>query len=214
MAGFLGGFESPTDQQRSVRRIAMKLNEMPGVAAQPFRNQQRKLALRWIRKSLICQGLDQNHNGRLDPAEAAQARVVLYGQSWGGDAAVRAARELGRLGIPVLLTVQVDSVGLRDNLIPPNVHAAVNFYQHDPLTIQGEPHVRAEDPARTTILGNFEASYPVGPSRLGQSRQGDAVEVKGSWARKVLGGGHARMEQDPAVWQQVERFIVDAIQKP
>ena len=35
---------------------------------------------------------------------------MLYGESWGGSEIVTLARELEERGIPVLLTVQIDSV--------------------------------------------------------------------------------------------------------
>jgi hypothetical protein len=127
--------------------------------------------------------------------------VILYGQSLGGAAAIASARDLERLGIPVLLTVQVDSVGFGDGVIPANVRTAVNFYQHDLLTIQGRGQIRAADPARTQILGNFGTSYG--------ARSVD--ETNASWARLVFGGSHAKMELDPVIWTQVEQYISDAI---
>src|SRR5205814_8841866 len=57
-----------------------------------------------------------------------------YGQSRGGSAMVEIARELGKHGTAVLLTVQVDGVkcfGADDGVIPPNVARAANFYQPD-----------------------------------------------------------------------------------
>jgi len=52
--------------------------------------------------------------------------------SWGGAETVALARELGEQKIPVLLTIQVDSVtkvGQNDAVIPANVAEAANFYQ-------------------------------------------------------------------------------------
>ena len=67
----------------------------------------------------------------------------------------------------MLLTIQVDSVaklGEDDRWIPANVSQAVNFYQGDGL-IHGRPAIRAADPARTQILGNFRQDYAAKPSR-------------------------------------------------
>ena len=100
-----------------------------------------------------------------------------------------------------MLTVQIDSVGVRDDIVPANVESAANFYQHDPLTIQGRKKIRAADPTRTRILENLEKSYFFQPMN----------DTKGEWARWTFGGSHAKMEHDPAVWRQVERHIVDAI---
>jgi len=196
--GFLGGFERWDDEHRSVRQLALRLRERPGVYAESISNHRRKLALELIRRAL-----DTNRNHRLEPEELAAARLILYGQSWGGAAVVATARDLDRLGIPVLLTVQVDSVGLHDSIIPSNVRAAVNFYQHDLLSIQGRDQIRAADPAKTRVLGNFGASYVL--------RSVD--ETNASWARRTLGGSHAKMELDSVIWNLVEQHISDAIAK-
>lgn len=195
--GFLGGYDRWNDEHRSVRRLVLKLREHPGVYAESISNHHQALALRLIREAF-----DTNQNGRLDPDETAGARVVLFGQSWGGSAAIAVASDLQKSGIPVLLTVQIDSVGAHDSLIPPNVRAAVNFYQHDPFTtIHGRSRIRAADPLRTTILGNFESTYIF--------RSVD--ESNASKARQVFGGSHTKMELDPVVWSRVEQYISDAI---
>jgi hypothetical protein len=80
--------------------------------------------------------------------------LILYGQSFGGAAVVKLARELEVMGVPVLLTVQVDSVGRGDGIIPANVARAANLFQRNGLFIRGEPKIRAQDPSRTTIIGN------------------------------------------------------------
>jgi len=166
------------------------------VYAESISNHHQSVAL-----SLIRHALDTNGNGRLDPDEKRAARIILFGQSWGGAAAIATAKDLEQMGIPVLLTVQVDSVGMHDGVIPANVRAAVNLYQHDPFTIQGRREIHAADPGKTAILGNFEASYLF--------RTVDASDP--SWARRNLGGSHAKMELDPATWRRVEQFISDAI---
>lgn len=194
--GFLGGYDRWNDEDRSVRRLTLSLRDRPGVYAESISNHHRRVALKLIRRAL-----DTNRDGKLDREEKAAARIILFGQSWGGAATIATARDLERIGIPVLLTVQVDSVGRNDGVVPANVAAAVNFYQRDPLTIWGRTEIRAEDPARTTILGSFQESY--------RSRSVD--ETNASWPRKVFGGSHVKLEQDPAVWSRVDRYISDAI---
>jgi len=195
--GFLGGYDRWNDEHRSVRQLVLKLRERPGVYSESISNHHQALALRLIREAF-----DTNQNGRLDPDEIAGARVVLFGQSWGGSAAIAVASDLLKLGIPVLLTVQIDSVGARDSLIPPNVQAAVNFYQHDPFTtIHGRNRIRAADPLKTTVLGNFESTYIF--------RSVD--ESNASKARQIFGGSHTKMELDPVVWSRVEQYISGAI---
>ena len=196
--GFLGGYERWDDEHRSIRQLTLKLRNRPGVYAESIANHNRAVSLKLIRRAL-----DTNRNGKLDPDERARARVILYGQSWGGAAAIATAEDLEKLGVPVLLTVQIDSVGIHDQIIPANVLAAVNYYQHDPLTIQGRQQIRAADPAKTRILGNFAASYT----------QRSIDETNASWARRTFGGSHAKMELDPAIWSRVERYIVDAISR-
>ena len=133
--------------------------------------------------------------------ERNEARIILYGQSLGGAAAVDTARDLDALGVPVLLTVQVDSVGLHDNVIPPNVRQAVNLFQNGRLTLRGQSRILASDPARTRTVTNIGYSYPWPPSQLRES----------TWIRRVFGGGHARMEADPLIWKQVEQYISHTI---
>lgn len=197
VVGFLGGYDRWNDEHRSIRQLVLRLRERPGVYAESISNHRRALALKLIR-----QALDTNRNGELDPQERSKARVILLGQSWGGAAAIATARDLEALGVQVLLTVQVDSVGVRDDLIPSNVRSAVNFYQHDPFTtIHGRKKIRAADPVATKILGNFESTYTF--------RSID--ESNASKARQVFGGSHTKMELDPLVWNRVEQYIVDAI---
>ena len=47
--------------------------------------------------------------------------LVMYGQSFGGAAVVKLARQLQAMSLPVLLTIQIDSVGRDDSVIPQNV---------------------------------------------------------------------------------------------
>ncbi len=89
--------------------------------------------------------------------EKARARIVIYGHSWGASAAVLLARELRREGVPVLLTVQVDSVAKTwqdDSVIPDNVAEAVNFYQPHGI-VHGRAQITAADPAKTRDSGKL-----------------------------------------------------------
>jgi len=194
VVGFLGGFDRWDDPHRGVRKVVLDLRSR-GLYADSASNHRYRTALKFLR-----QALDTNRNGRIDPPEAAAARIVLFGQSWGGATAIKVARALERQGVPVLLTVQVDSVGLDDAVIPSNVRSAANFYQHDFLTIQGQREIRAADPSRTRILGNVQFSYPAAPARGSDA----------SWLRRTVGRSHVSMELDPRVWSTVEKLILDA----
>ena len=165
--------------------------------AETFSNHDLRNALRHIK-----QHLDLDANGKLDEREKADALVILYGQSMGGGAVVKAARKLKKWGVPVRLTVQVDSFGLRDGRIPANVRNAANFYQREWLTVHGESEIRAEDPACTRIVANQRLYYPWFVPTLRQPE---------SWVRRRFGGGHARMEADPIVWAEVEMLIRRAL---
>jgi len=196
--GFLGGRQPYDNAREGTRRLALKLRgmELPGVHVETVENARRELALQ-----LVERALDRDQDGELSEQERATARVVVYGQSFGGAAVVKLARELDERGIPVLLTVQVDSVGRGDGLIPPNVRQAANLYQVDGLVIRGEKEIRAEDPARTEIVGNFRFSY--------ERKQVDMTDV--SWHKRVFRDAHAKMDRDPAVWATVEELILGVI---
>ena len=192
--GFLGGVDRWNDPHRGVRKVALDLRAIPGIYAETIANRHRKLAREFIQRAL-----DWNGNGKLDPEECSAARIVLYGQSLGAEGAIDFARELDHMRVPVLLTVQVDSVGFHGGTIPSNVGAAANFYQHEPFSIWGRQAIHAADPARTRILGNYQFRY------TGRDIDTSAA----SWARRHLGGGHAKLELDPVVWQQVEALILE-----
>lgn len=195
--GILGGIEHWNDPNRGIRKLTLKLRQTPEVSAESIENRRVGTALRFIEKSL-----DTNGDRVLSTDERRQARIILYGQSLGGQAILRLARALNKRGIPVLLTVQVDSVGRTDHIIPSNVRAAVNFYQHELLTVWGETKISAADPQKTTILANKQFHYPPLLS--------DAPKPN-TWVRWRFGGGHARMEADPIVWKEVESYIRQAL---
>jgi hypothetical protein len=192
--GFLGAWERGDDPNRSVRKLALRLREN-SIQAETFANRN----LRAARKTVV-KALDTNGNARIDQDEAANARIIIYGQSLGGGAALQLARYLEEQKVPVLLTVQVDSVGVRDGVVPANVKAAANYYQHHWFTIRGENRIRAADPTRTRILGNFEYEYPLWK----------AYAWPESWPRRLFGGAHARMEADPLLWGRIETLILEA----
>lgn len=196
--GFTGGIEHWDSAQRPVRGLALQLaaQQIPNVYVETVEHRHRKLALR-----LIMEALDHNRDGRLDAAERASARIILYGHSMGGAAVVKLARELNARGIPVLLTIQVDSIGRGEELIPPNVARAANLYQHSSLVLRGTGEIRAQDPAATTILGNFRYDY--------SHRNVDLSAASG--VERIAGTAHSKMEFDPEVWAKVRELILREI---
>lgn len=194
VVGFLGGWERWDDDRRGERRLALRLRESrtPGLDVETASNHDRRLVRR-----IVLDSLDRNRDRRIDAEEAAAVALVFYGQSFGGAAAVYLARDLQKHAVPVRLTVQVDSVGRRDHLIPANVARALNLYQRDPGPIRGEPAIRAADPARTTILGNIPFTYVF--------REVDMSDYP--WIARRIAIPHWKMDNDPAVWAMVETAI-------
>jgi hypothetical protein len=177
-------------------QVAARLREdcPSSVRVAVFENRRRETA-----HAEIIRLVDIDRDGTLSAEEKRNARVILYGHSWGASEAVTLARELEREGIPVLLTVQVDSVskhGENDKDIPANVAEAANFYELDGF-LHGRPQIRAADPTRTHIIGNFRIDYKANPIRCDQYPWYDRVFVK----------AHTEIECDPKVWTQVESLI-------
>jgi hypothetical protein len=201
LIGFVGGFVHHDNLHHGPVFLASRMHqEAPKDAyIQVFENRHRRTAYR-----TIVHLLDINHDGILTHDEKSQARIVLFGQSWGGSAVVTLARELDRAGIPVLLTVQVDSVEKpfqHDGVIPPNVAEAVNFYQPHGL-VHGRPLIRAEDVSKTEILGNYRYDYNQTP-----------VKCEGMpWIERTLIPGHMHTECDTHLWDQVESIVRQSIE--
>jgi len=200
--GFVGGFVRRDDMNHPEVQFAEYLRQAyPSVVhAEVFANHDGKQALR-----RVLQLLDTNGDGVLAPIEKEQASIIIYGHSWGASQAITLARDLGRLDIPVLLTIQVDSVhkpGHEDAVIPPNVRSAVNFYQTKGV-IHGRPHVRASDPLRTTIIGNVQMTY--GDRRINCDNY--------PWIARHLNKPHHEIENDPMVWEQIASMIDSELPK-
>ncbi len=114
----------------------------------------------------VLKWLDSDGNGGISDSERRQARIILYGHSWGASAVVELARQLQKQRIPVLLTIQVDSItkrGQDDRVIPANVERAVNFYQSSGV-LRGLPEIVPADPLQTQILGDFRFDYKKQPA--------------------------------------------------
>jgi hypothetical protein len=195
VVGFLGGRQSWNSSREGVRRLALELRAMklPGLHVETVENVRRDLALQLVRNAL-----DHDGNGTLSDKEKESARLILYGQSFGGAAVVKFANQLHDLKIPVLLTIQIDSVGRHDDVLPENVAAATNLFQRNGIIIRGEPEIRAQNPLKTQIIGNFEFDYA--------KKQIDLSSVP--WYKKFLRTSHTKMNQDPEVWKKVKELIL------
>jgi hypothetical protein len=194
--GFVGGFVGRDDLNHPEVQFAALLRESyPSVVhAEVFANHDGKRALR-----RVLELLDTDGDGELNANEKESASIIIYGHSWGASQAVTLARDLGRLGIPVSLTIQVDSVhkpGHEDTVIPSNVRNAVNFYQTRGL-IHGRSRIRAADPERTKIIGNFEMTY--------RDRRINCDNYP--WLARHLNRPHHEIENDPRVWGQIASLV-------
>ena len=194
--GFVGGFISHDNAVHGGVQLAELLRkEYPAqVHVEVFENHRGEQA-----HQQILRLLDADHDGKLSPEEKQSARIIIYGHSWGGSETVALARQLQTDGIPVLLTIQVDSVskiGEDDSLIPANVEQAANFYQLNGY-LHGRPEIRAADPARTKILGNIRFDYASKP-----------IQCNGySWFARAFEKPHIEIECDPNVINRVESLI-------
>jgi hypothetical protein len=196
LVGFAGGFVRHDNPRHGPVRLAQHIRQgLPqGDSIQVFENRHRKVAYKSILRLL-----DSNHDGVLSEQEKSQAHIILFGHSWGASAVVLLSRQLDRAGIPVLLTVQVDSVEKpwqRDKIIPDNVAEAVNFYQPHGL-IHGRSRIIAADDSKTQILGNFRFDYQKNP-----------VQCQGaSWFQRLLTPSHMQSDCDPNLWSRVESVV-------
>jgi hypothetical protein len=194
--GFVGGFVRSDDMNHPEVQFAAHLREAypSEVHAEVFANHDGKHALR-----RVLERLSKDGDGVLTSREKERASIIIYGHSWGASQVVTLARDLGRLGIPVSLTIQLDSVhkpGHEDALIPANVRNAVNFYQTRGF-IHGRSRIRASDPKRTNIIGNFEMAY--------EDRQINCDNYP--WIARHLNKPHHEIENDPLVWEQIASMI-------
>ncbi len=196
--GVVGGWERWDNPVRAVRRtaIAIKRKRLPGVHVETVENHSLELA-----EELVAKAFDFNRNGKLEPDEAAQGSVILYGQSLGGRAALRLARKLDEWGVAVPLLITVDSFGRDSYEVPPNVRRAANYYQREHLYIKGAPELVAADPAKTQILFN---------RKLTLKKRGEVEADEHGWLQRFLLDEHARVEYLPEVWEEIERMIVEA----
>lgn len=194
--GFVGGYVRHDDRVHMEVQLVERLREEYASSAfvQAFENHRGKDA-----HQEVLRLLDANSDGKLSSEEKQNARIIIFGHSWGASEAVELARQLEKDGIPVVLTIQVDSVSKRgedDAVIPANVVQAVNFYQLDGM-LHGQAQIRAANPEHTRILGNFRSDYKTKPLSCGQYPWWDRLFMK----------SHIQIECDPAVWSQVESLI-------
>ena len=189
VVGFVGGFVRHNDSIHQEVLLADRLRKdySSGVEVSVFANHQGRQAHEAILRLLAT------------AEERQAARVILYGHSWGASEAVTIARQLQKDSVPVLLTIQVDSVaklGSNDRFIPANVSQAINFYQRNGF-FHGQRRIVAVDPQRTRILGNIQSDYTT-----------NRIQCDGyPWYAQLFMKPHIEIESDPGVWNQVDSLI-------
>lgn len=193
--GFVGGFVSPNDQKHPEVQFAAYLRDRyPSIHSEAFGNHHGGKALHYVVRLL-----DTDHDGSLTSIERERAKIIVYGHSWGASETAVFARELGQIGIPVLLTIQVDTIakpGHDGRVIPSNVASAINFYQaRGPL--HGNPEIVAADPGQTKVLGNLRMTY--------EDRTINCDNY--SWYARVLNKPHHEIENDLRVWDAITSLI-------
>ncbi len=174
--GFVGALEPAQNKSSGVVQIGKTLRGIgfPDVCAKTFSPYVWGDGLEWLLKRF------PSHSGVLNAEELRSApKVVLVGHSMGGWAMMSVARKLNDRGIPVELTIQVDSVGITDYTLPRNVRYAAIFHAHDVLTPLTTKRLRVEDPDHTTVVAN--------------------VTVKGA--------GHESITRDPRIRELVMKTI-------
>lgn len=198
--GFVGGFVHHDNPHHGPVKLAQQIQRTvpKDTYIRVFENRRRKQAF-----NIVIHLLDTNHDGILSAEEKARARIILFGHSWGASAVVALARDLRRQGVPVLLTVQVDSVAKlwqNDSVIPDNVAEAVNFYQTQGI-VHGRQQITAADPAKTQILGNYRMDYKKTPVACPQA----------TWADRFFTPGHMQSECDPNLWSQIQSLVMQRL---
>jgi hypothetical protein len=89
--GFVGGFIRHDNLAHSEVQLAARLRQAypSGVQVEIFESYHRGGA-----RGRVREVLDTNHDGNLTVGEKQNARIIIYGHSWGGSEAINLAREL------------------------------------------------------------------------------------------------------------------------
>ena len=151
--GFVGGMRDTKDIRQGVVQIGDRLRSLgcSDLQVNIFSHWKWKEAYRWI-----YQVMDHDQDSYLSDKESEYGpKIIVYGHSMGGGAVIKLARRLEKAHIRVELSVQIDSVGIGDEVVPGNVKLAANFYQRTVWPVRGEKKIRAQDESKTKILGNI-----------------------------------------------------------
>jgi len=152
VVGYVGGLDTPNNPYSGIIQIRNRLRSLQykGLCVDTFSAYTWLDGYSWLMRQLTASG---------EIATAAKQwggpEIIIYGHSLGGWATLATSRKLAAMNIPVELTVQVDSVGLTDAVVPANVKQAANYFRHAYLPPYGRGKIYAQNPGTTQILGNF-----------------------------------------------------------
>jgi len=157
VVGYTGGLETATTSASGIVWIRDRLRSLnlPDLCVHTFSAYNWTHGYRWVRSEFGA----ENDAGLTQDVIRHGPKVVIYGHSFGGWATVSLARRLGRAGIPIEMTVQMDSIGITDRTLPLNVRESANFYERNTPILYARGTIRAQDPSRTRILDNFQLSH-------------------------------------------------------
>jgi pimeloyl-ACP methyl ester carboxylesterase len=196
--GVVGGWERWDNPVRAIRRTAVlvKRQRLAGVHVETVEHRRLELA-----ETLLRRAFDFNADGRLTRDEAVRARVVIYGQSLGGRAALWLCRTLEGWGVPVRLLIVVDGFGRDSYVVPANVREAANYFQREHFLLKGAAELRRADPSRTTIVENREISF---------EGRDDVEDREEGFVKRFIFDEYVRMDYVPELWSRIEQLITSA----
>jgi hypothetical protein len=157
VVGYTGGLETPNTSASGVVWIRNRLRNLdyPDLCVHTFSAYNWSHAYHWVRSQFGAE-----NDGELTPAVIDRGpKVIVYGHSFGGWATLWLARRLKKAGIPVELTVQVDSIGITDKTVPANVRESANFFERNTPILHARGTIHAQDPSCTNILENVHLPH-------------------------------------------------------
>ena len=177
VVGYTGGLDTPGNPYSGIVEIRDRLRALnhPDLCVRTFSAYTWWHGYHWVRSKFGIAGSQVLSSEEL----AAGPKVIVYGHSFGGWATHSLSRRLQGNGIPVVLTVQIDTVGIKDTAVPTNVGEAANYHRKAFFPPYGQSEIYATDPGKTRILGNF---YIAHVNHLGVAR---AQEVSDMVVNKV-----------------------------
>ncbi len=157
VVGYTGGLETATTSASGIVWIRDRLRSLnvPDLCVHTFSAYNWTHGYRWVRSEFGA----ENDAGLTPDVIRNGPKVVIYGHSFGGWATVSLARRLERAGIPIEMTVQMDSIGITDKTLPPNVRESANFYERNTRVLHARGTIHAQDPSRTRILENIHLPH-------------------------------------------------------